>query len=533
MKEKVSAQLRTATVFRARRCFLVWILAICSVVTLPLQIFAATIQLPQTGQTTCSDSSGNTISCVGTGQDGDLKMGVAWPSPRFVDNTNGTVSDKLTGLVWLKNANCFGAQIWVSSLSSANSLASGQCGLTDNSTAGQWRLPNVIEMFSLVNESLPNNATWLNSQGFSGVQSAYSMYWSSNTFAHNTDNAVPVNIDYGFVNEALGSNKNTNNFYSWPVRTEGSYAVQLPATGQTISYAPNDDGSLKKGVAWPNPRFLDNGDQSVTDSLTNLVWPKDANTPGPTACGSPTTKNWQGSLDYVKCLNTNKYLGKSDWRVPNRLELISLINWGQANPATWLISQGFSGVHSNIYWSSMSAAYGATNGLYVELGMIYGWIGDGYKSVSNYVWPVRGGQTSVTTANGTCGAASGSTVSTAPTTNFCATGTASTIIGTGPWYWTCDGTNGGTSSMCTAYLSVVVDPTITKTKYYMGSGNDILTVSNSGATVYGNSGYDTVTIADGISGITLDQNVERINFSGTASSYAFKQTGNKINIYSA
>jgi hypothetical protein len=63
--------------------------------------------------------------------------------------------------------------------------------------------------------------------------------------------------------------------------------------------------------------------------------------------------------------------------------------------------------------------------------------------------------------------------------------------------------------------------------------NDKFTIVNSGASVYGGPGYDTVTISDGISGVTIDQNVERINFSGTASSYAFKQTGNKINIYNS
>ena len=39
------------------------------------------------------------------------KKGVAWPNPRFTDNGNGTVTDNLTGLIWLKNANCFGKEL--------------------------------------------------------------------------------------------------------------------------------------------------------------------------------------------------------------------------------------------------------------------------------------------------------------------------------------------------------------------------------------------------------------------------------------
>ncbi len=66
----------------------------------------------------------------------------------------------------------------------------------------------------------------------------------------------------------------------------------MPATGQTISYAAGDDGALAKGTVWPTPRFVDNGDQTMTDNVTNLVWTKDGNAPGPNTCGPATTKTW-------------------------------------------------------------------------------------------------------------------------------------------------------------------------------------------------------------------------------------------------
>lgn len=104
-----------------------------------------TITLPKTGQG---------ISYA-TGDDGDLKTGVNWPGPRFQDmgngTGNGTTKDNLTGLIWLKNANCFGIQAWAGALNSANTLANGLCGLTDGSQAGDWRLPNINELKSLVN----------------------------------------------------------------------------------------------------------------------------------------------------------------------------------------------------------------------------------------------------------------------------------------------------------------------------------------------------------------------------------------------
>ena len=76
---------------------------------------------------------------------GSLPSGVT-----FLDNGNGTVTDTLTGLIWLKNANPFGFRTWDQALTDCNSLASGSYGLADDSRPGQWRLPNIKEIESLV-----------------------------------------------------------------------------------------------------------------------------------------------------------------------------------------------------------------------------------------------------------------------------------------------------------------------------------------------------------------------------------------------
>ncbi|MBI5016030.1 MAG: hypothetical protein HZB55_11165 [Deltaproteobacteria bacterium] len=67
---------------------------------------ATGVDVPQTGQTTCYDTSGRLIACAGTGQDGETPAGVPWPVPRFADPGDGTMQDRLTGLTWLKDANC-------------------------------------------------------------------------------------------------------------------------------------------------------------------------------------------------------------------------------------------------------------------------------------------------------------------------------------------------------------------------------------------------------------------------------------------
>ena len=180
---------------------------------------AATLQLPQTGQTTCYDAAGAVITCAGTGQDGAKQMGVAWPNPRFTDNSNGTITDNLTGLIWMKDGNCTatlggidksgGKLSWANALTWSNSLVSGSCGLTDGSTAGSWRLPNINELESQVNGGQVDPSIWLNGQGFSNVQSSY--YWSSTTSASLPDYAWYVYFYSGFVS-------NSNKYSSMYVR---------------------------------------------------------------------------------------------------------------------------------------------------------------------------------------------------------------------------------------------------------------------------------------------------------------------------
>lgn len=111
------------------------------------------VDLPRTAQS---------VSYV-SGDDASAAQGIAWPTTRFIDNNNGTVSDTLTGLVWLKDAGCITAQNWPNALAAASQLASGSCGLTDGSTAGQWRIPNRTEVLSLVDRAETNQALRFNS----------------------------------------------------------------------------------------------------------------------------------------------------------------------------------------------------------------------------------------------------------------------------------------------------------------------------------------------------------------------------------
>jgi hypothetical protein len=181
----------------------------------PALSFAGEVNLPKTGQETCYDENGNVIDCSGTGQDGDIQAGVEWPEPRFADNGDGTVTDHLTGLMWLKDANCFGTSNWQGALDrvadfNANSSNYSCTNYTANYT--DWVLPNIIELESLVNAEEASPAAWLNTQGFTDVKS--SNYWSASTNAYHTDFAWNVSMAYGSVSYYDKFYYN----YVWPVR---------------------------------------------------------------------------------------------------------------------------------------------------------------------------------------------------------------------------------------------------------------------------------------------------------------------------
>ncbi len=145
------------------------------------------------------------------GDDGDLERGVTWPTPRFTDNGDGTVTDNLTGLIWLKNANCFGQQTWANALTAANTLNSPECGLSDSSAEGDWLLPNLREQQSLLYYGWYRPAL-LSGHPFTGVQCNY--YWTSTTYAANSSYAWAVNLDGGYDLHDF----KTYIAHVWPVR---------------------------------------------------------------------------------------------------------------------------------------------------------------------------------------------------------------------------------------------------------------------------------------------------------------------------
>lgn len=332
--------------------------------------------LPQTGQTKCYDSVGSLIDCVGTGQDGELKKGIPWPDPRFVDHGNGTITDMLTGLMWLKDADCaytigynpdgndpiIGAMSWFNAIDFVKKMNARTIDACGSYAAGHtdWRLPTPRELESLINYGANNNFAWLTNRGFLNVKAkeigcfdvwSACSYWTSTTQVGISGYALAVELETLVIYSRNKNFDNSNPVLVWPVRAD-STVVNPPApviaSGQIECYdaanttipcsGTGQDGETQAGKHWSAQRFIDNGDETITDTFTNLMWLKSSPYNGGT---------WKFALDYAKGMNTglNEGLGYTDWYIPNAHEALSLVSW-HANPA---LPQGHS---FNLYWDN-------------------------------------------------------------------------------------------------------------------------------------------------------------------------------------
>jgi hypothetical protein len=178
-----------------------------------------------------------------------LQKGVAWPNPRFTDNNNGTVTDNLTGLIWLKNANCIGtlnptfdnddnlgdgAVTWQHALDFVAGINAGTYNCDDTSNGGShqtdWRLPNVRELSSLLdyefcncpagnNPTIPNTAgTGQGSSNDPFSNFVANDYASSTTVAGSSDLAWLVDFGVGFGGGGVYWTDKTNRHFVTAVR---------------------------------------------------------------------------------------------------------------------------------------------------------------------------------------------------------------------------------------------------------------------------------------------------------------------------
>jgi len=161
-------------------------------------------------------------------------------------------------------------------------------------------------------------------------------------------------------------------FAGWNTLADGS-GTNYGASATFMMAAANVTLYAKWGTL-----FTDNGDGTMTDNRTGLMWVKSPDS---------TQRMWQPAMDYCDTLD---FAGKTDWRLPTIDELQGLMEgWTGVNPAAWLTSQGFSNVQADSYWSSTPRS--GTTGTAWDVSMYYGSLGFNGMAAPYYVWAVRGG----------------------------------------------------------------------------------------------------------------------------------------------
>ncbi len=167
---------------------------------------------------TCYDWRENIIPCDFKRPYAELLLDKSIPASRFIDNKDGTVTDSLTKLIWLKNPNCLGMIDWRSALQATKGLKDGDCGanpapaLSDGSSAGDWRLPTMSELCTLIDFSrrgpaLPKGHVFLD------IPPGY--HWSATTLDAHSEMAWIVYFESGTT--CYEDIKNRAG-HVWPVR---------------------------------------------------------------------------------------------------------------------------------------------------------------------------------------------------------------------------------------------------------------------------------------------------------------------------
>lgn len=293
--------------------------------------------LLSTGQRLCYNDAGQPVACAGSGQDGEFHAGEAWPAPRFDAQGGDLVLDRLTGLHWPRVASLGDFPMsWDEALAAVADM-----NRTRSFGHADWRLPNRRELLSVVSHdhhrpALPAGHPFT-------VQQTW--YWTSTTAVIAPDCAWRVHLEGG----RMFYGDKTRDAMVWPVRGESGMLAQTgqtrcrDAAGNVVDCSgTGQDGELRCGAPWPDPRFAVEG-KGVRDRLTGLLWTRSANILGLCA--------WEEALRAAR----EHRAGGLAWRLPNIRELESLVDAERHDPA-------LPGGHpfenpQEAYWSSTSSAY--------------------------------------------------------------------------------------------------------------------------------------------------------------------------------
>jgi hypothetical protein len=323
---------------------------------------------------------------------------------RFVDNGDGTVTDSVAGLMWQKGENprCN----WFEALKACTSMT-----LAGHSN---WRLPNIKELNTILNLGF-DDGWWYFRKLFpaEGLQPPLLHYFSSSV--HEDTYAWVTNFCFGY--DGYYASKMATLLFRAVRTIEPARLLderfRLPDTGQRTLY--DDEGkefkALRKGQAFygqdgcylinpmsfvklrengrelPDDAEWDGGLRMVLDRNTGLVWEVKSPVPGDTNFVDDRY-TWQEASDaFITQMNKRCYGGFSDWRLPSREELRSIVDYGGGAPA---VSRVFFGdCQPTFHWSK--DAYGSDPRLMWGIYFAYGCAICYSRDKRYHVRAVRGG----------------------------------------------------------------------------------------------------------------------------------------------
>jgi uncharacterized protein DUF1566/carboxypeptidase family protein/Big-like domain-containing protein len=319
--------------------------------------------IPDTGQTQCYNATGTEVACstitVGDplyGQDGHDE--VASRQHHYTDNSDGTVTDDVTGLMWQQTSSAPWMN-WYEATGTAHATdnpggATDYCGDLPDGGYDDWRLPTLHELVTLADLSKTNPS--IDQTAFPAIPGG--SFWSSSSYASNSNYAWYVDF-YG------GSS-----YYH--DKTSPSYA-------RCVRSGPLNLGSFDSLIL--------SGDRVVCDTDTGFIWQGCAGGQSGDTCetGSASMMNWQTALGYCEELSWG---GHNDWRLPDLAELQSIVDCDTYSPAIDPIA--FPVAPLGYFWSSSSYAADVSDAwvVYFNYGGSYG-RGEPYTS---YARCVRSGQ---------------------------------------------------------------------------------------------------------------------------------------------
>ena len=357
-------------------------------------------KVPDTGLIKCYDVAGNVITCPSHGEElygQDANYTIHPMSYTKLDSSGNAlldsaadwsmVKDNVTGLIWEMKTNKDGVKnykdphdadntyTWYDSNPATNGGNAGTPGDGTNTEAfikalnnakyggfSDWRMPTIKELGYIVNYSyLYSDAIMKN------IPNTYpSIYWSSTNLAFSSTGAWCMNFPYGYPQGGT--------------KSESNYARAVRG-GQSGSSGNLDTGSFDSwsGASTDNvnllDRYTDNGDGTVTDTSTELMWEQ---------TGSSKGMTWKEALAYCRDLRLGGFM---DWRLPTAKESLSLVDYSRYDPA--INTTFFPKTADSTYWSGTTDAHAPHSVLCTYF--YYGSGGSPNKVSSNaYVRAVRG-----------------------------------------------------------------------------------------------------------------------------------------------